>query len=83
MHRDIVFNGKFLSAAPTGVHRVAEELIRHVDFALASNPNVASERRWRLLKPSDARRTLDTQVVAQQVSGVLTWQPGSSSNCHG
>jgi len=75
MRRGVVFNGKFLSAAPTGVHRVAEELIRRLDLALASDPDVASERRWRLLKPRDARRELGTTVLSQRVAGLFTWQP--------
>jgi glycosyltransferase involved in cell wall biosynthesis len=72
--RNIVFNGKFLSAWPTGVHRVAYELIDHLDAILARQPEVAAERRWDLIKPRDARRTMALDVVRERVSGILTWQ---------
>jgi glycosyltransferase involved in cell wall biosynthesis len=70
----VVFNGKFLSAQPTGVHRVADELIRHVDSALAARPDLASERRWDLVKPRDARRSMAMSVVRERTAGLLTWQ---------
>jgi glycosyltransferase involved in cell wall biosynthesis len=70
----VVFNGKFLSAQPTGVHRVADELIRHLDMALAARPDIASERRWGLVKPRDARRSMRMEVVQERTAGVLTWQ---------
>jgi glycosyltransferase involved in cell wall biosynthesis len=75
MRRDVTFNGKFLSAAPTGVHRVAEELIRHIDLTLARDPESARERGWQLLKPRDADRSLNTTIVDQRTAGRLTWQP--------
>ena len=40
--KPIVFNGKFLTAAPTGVHRVAEELILAMDRLLAASGTGAS-----------------------------------------
>ena len=72
--RGVVFNGKFLSGWPTGVHRVAAELISHVDAALMKRPEIAGERRWALIKPRSARRSLGLEVVRERVSGVLTWQ---------
>ena len=33
--RKLLLNGKFLSASATGVHRVAEEMIRALDARLA------------------------------------------------
>lgn len=36
--KPIVFNGKFLTVAPTGVHRVAEELIHALERLLVSRP---------------------------------------------
>jgi glycosyltransferase involved in cell wall biosynthesis len=74
LRHGVVFNGKFLSAQPTGVHRVADELIRHVDAALAARPDFASERSWNLLKPRDARRCMAMSVVRERTAGLLTWQ---------
>ncbi len=74
MRHGVVFNGKFLSAQPTGVHRVADELIRHVDATLAARRDLASERRWDLVKPRDARRSMPLSVVRERTAGILTWQ---------
>jgi glycosyltransferase involved in cell wall biosynthesis len=73
--RAVVFNGKFLSAAPTGVHRVAHELIRHLDILLAENPDRAEERAWDLIKPRDAHRSMGLEVVRERTAGIMTWQP--------
>ena len=73
--RGIAFNGKFLSASPTGVHRVAHELITHVDGLLASRPEEEGERAWSVLKPRDADRSLALNVVRERTVGALTWQP--------
>ena len=68
----VVINGKFLSAAPTGVHRVAAELTCAMDRVLKQR---REDRSWRLLAPRDARRTLDLDVIRQRRAGVTTWQP--------
>jgi glycosyltransferase involved in cell wall biosynthesis len=73
--RGISFNGKFLSASPTGVHRVAHELITHADALLASRPEQARERPWSVLKPRDADRSLPLKVMRERTVGALTWQP--------
>ncbi len=73
--RGIAFNGKFLSAAPTGVHRVAHELIANLDILLGERSELARERRWSLIKPRDADRPIALSVVKPRTSGVLTWQP--------
>ena len=73
--RGIAFNGKFLSASPTGVHRVAHELITHVDGDLAAHAEMASERPWSVLKPRDANRSLPLKVMRERTVGALTWQP--------
>jgi glycosyltransferase involved in cell wall biosynthesis len=57
------------------VHRVAHELIVHVDRLLAERPDMARERDWRLLKPRDASRSLPLDVVRTRTAGLLTWQP--------
>ncbi len=40
--KTIVLNGKFLMAPPTGVHRVAEELIYALDNILTEDPVLRS-----------------------------------------
>ena len=47
--KPLYFNGKFLTAAPTGVHRVAEELIQATDRLLATQPDAPEERLQRML----------------------------------
>ncbi len=69
----LLFNGKFLSAAPTGVHRVAEELIRATDARLAALPPQHRPAATVLL-PRDATRTLPLQVIRPRVIGTHTWQ---------
>ena len=69
----VVFNGKFLTAPPSGVHRVAEELIKHTDQLLSEQG--PPSRDWRLLCPRDAKRDLPLKVVQRRQVGHLTWQP--------
>ena len=71
----VCFNGKFLSAKPTGVHRVAEELILGIDRLLAEKPGLAEGTEWELLCPKDADRELDLSVIKRRTVGHLTWQP--------
>ncbi len=73
--RGIAFNGKFLSAAPTGVHRVAHELIGNLDALLREREDLATERNWSLIKPRDADRPIETAVIRPRTAGALTWQP--------
>jgi glycosyltransferase involved in cell wall biosynthesis len=69
-----MFNGKFLSAQPTGVHRVAGELITHVD-RLLSRRRTRPESRWSLICPRDAHGSLTLEAIERRQAGVLTWQP--------
>jgi glycosyltransferase involved in cell wall biosynthesis len=69
----IAFNGKFLSARPTGVHRVAGELIRHVDQLVSGDPALG-ERDWSLICPRDAHAPLALSSIVRRRAGVLTWQ---------
>ncbi len=66
----INFNGKFLSAKPTGVHRVAEELIRAVDELKSETADLEFD----LLCPKDATRDLEGVSFPKRVVGHLTWQ---------
>lgn len=67
--KPIVFNGKFLTAAPTGVHRVAEELILAMDRLLAANGTdagtvgTADAPAALVLAPAEATRTLPLAVT--------------------
>jgi glycosyltransferase involved in cell wall biosynthesis len=69
----IMFNGKFLRAPPTGVHRVAGELITHVDRILAQDPS-RRNRSWSLIHPYDALAPLPLKVIERRRTGRLTWQ---------
>jgi glycosyltransferase involved in cell wall biosynthesis len=66
----LIFNGKFLSAGPTGVHRVAEELIRAVDALLAEGDHPALD----LLCPRGVRR-LPLARIRQREIGLTRWIP--------
>lgn len=68
--RPLLFNGKFLSAPPTGVHRVAEEIIRATDKRIGEDSGVAAT----LLYPKDAHRRLPLSHIPHRQIGRLTWQ---------
>jgi glycosyltransferase involved in cell wall biosynthesis len=68
----VIFNGKFLVAGPTGVHRVAEQLICHLDRLLDSE--ISSSVRWKLLIPKSGRRTLTLKHIPCEFAGKLRWQ---------
>ena len=63
---DLYFNGKFLSAPPTGVHRVAEEIIRAVDARLAEGDEPA--RAAILHPPGNRNGTQPSQTVNTAIS---------------
>jgi glycosyltransferase involved in cell wall biosynthesis len=76
-HR-IAFNGKFLSAGMTGVHRVAEELIRATDALISEHGHGVEHRaghETEILCPRDARDAPGMAAVAQRRVGRLTWIP--------
>ncbi|MGB3625163.1 MAG: glycosyltransferase family 1 protein [Henriciella sp.] len=70
----ICFNGKFLSAKPTGVHRVSEELIRGIDTLLGQYPELQSATKWEILCPKDADRQLPLDHIETRTVGRTTWQ---------
>jgi len=70
--RVVVFNGKFLSAEPSGVHRVAEELIRAVDAKLDASGDFGLS--WEIVVPRNARRSLRLAHIRSLKRGWLTWQ---------
>jgi glycosyltransferase involved in cell wall biosynthesis len=69
----IVINGKFLSARPTGVHRVAAELIQHMDRALCGDRR-GETHRWSLMCPRDATGPLELAAIQRRRRGLTTWQ---------
>jgi len=69
----IMFNGKFLSARPTGVHRVAAELIGHLD-RLLSQDRASDDAQWSLLCPRDAYQPLPLETMKRRQVGFMTWQ---------
>jgi glycosyltransferase involved in cell wall biosynthesis len=71
----IAFNGKFLSASPTGVHRVAAELTTHVDRQLTDYANGSFAGTWDVICPKDRKYALDLKNMRCWSAGVFTWQP--------
>jgi glycosyltransferase involved in cell wall biosynthesis len=74
MRPRVSFNGKFLSARPTGVHRVARELITACDALLAEDEDRRRARAWRVVRPRDAHAELPTRTMDHETVGRLTWQ---------
>ncbi len=70
----LAFNGKFLSAAPTGVHRVAAELIIALDRLMQSDPELARKIDATVLTPRNADRSLDLSHIRIEKVGRLTGQ---------
>lgn len=70
----IFINGKFLTAPPTGVHRVAEELITALDKELSADPALAQHYAFEILAPNRALRPLHWQNIPVRKVGVLSWQ---------
>jgi glycosyltransferase involved in cell wall biosynthesis len=61
--KPIVFNGKFLTVAPTGVHRVAEELIHALERLLASRQISGSPPDVTIVAPTTAERTPPLSLI--------------------
>lgn len=70
----LVFNGKFLTAPPTGVHRVAEELILALDRLVAETPGLGSRIAGEVVHPAGARRQLPLQAFSIRQTGHLRSQ---------
>lgn len=69
---NIVFNGKFLTAAPTGVHRVAEELILALDQLLAEDPSLAARVKAEVIMPDAKVRALPLSRIGSRKGGKLS-----------
>lgn len=63
---DLFFNGKFLTAPPTGVHRVAEEIIRAIDARLAERGGDCGAA---ILHPPGIKRELPLRVIPHRRVG--------------
>ena len=70
MSAPVYLNGKFYSAQMTGVHRVAEELLRAMDSILADS---GAARDLRILLPSNAGKVDGYQRIQTTEPGALPW----------
>lgn len=70
---NIVFNGKFLTASPTGVHRVADELIKAYCRLNAEKAD-RDKHALSVIAPKNIRRSplYDAAPIVRR--GVFTWQ---------
>jgi glycosyltransferase involved in cell wall biosynthesis len=66
MNRSLVINGKFLTANPTGVHRVAEELILAMDRLAPAGGDAI-----RVFAPRDIRRRLPLGSLGFSTGGTF------------
>ena len=71
----VVINGKYLSARPTGVHRVASELIQQIDLEFQTGNGARSPLSWELVVPRDAKIALPLKTIPCRQRGLMTWQP--------
>jgi glycosyltransferase involved in cell wall biosynthesis len=67
--RKIYFNGRFLTAVPAGVHRVAEEMIVAVDKLLSEEPALAAAFDLTLVTPRKTRRMPKLGLVKSKTGG--------------
>ena len=70
--KKIAINGKFLSAEPTGVHRVAEELIRNAFAIISADDRLSEQLQLELLVPSDGKENAEHLGLPYKVVGPLT-----------
>jgi glycosyltransferase involved in cell wall biosynthesis len=73
--KPIVFNGKFLTVAPTGVHRVAEELIHALDRLLVSSQIPGSVSEVTIVAPTTAERTPPLSLIRVIKQGFASGLP--------
>jgi glycosyltransferase involved in cell wall biosynthesis len=74
MHRPrkIIVNGKFLSAQQTGVHRVAEELIRNAFDIIEGDPILRQQLYLELWVPRDGKGNADKLSLPYKIIGPFT-----------
>jgi glycosyltransferase involved in cell wall biosynthesis len=71
MEQGVAFNGRFLAARPTGVQRVAAQLISHLDALLVGAADVET---WSLLTPQGTIEPLQLRNIIARQSGHLGGQ---------
>jgi len=69
--KKIAINGKFLSAEPTGVHRVAEELIRNAFAIIEADRQISEQLQLKLLVPSDGMENAEHLGLPYRIIGPL------------
>lgn len=72
---EVVINGKFLSAGPTGVHRVAEELVRRLISRVEGEAILRSRLNVELWVPRDGAGRAAARSLPARVIGPLTGIP--------
>ncbi len=70
----VSFNGKFLSAAPSGVHRVAYELITALGRHMSADRKLAEKLTSEILIAKDSRREIESDHFPHRKVGHMTWQ---------
>lgn len=73
--KPIVFNGKFLTVSPTGVHRVAEELIRAFERLMVNHGNAAKLPEVSVVAPTTATRTPSFSQIRLNKQGFASGLP--------
>jgi glycosyltransferase involved in cell wall biosynthesis len=70
----VVFNGRFLAARPTGVQRVAHQLIRALDSGLARG-DFDLDGRAEIVCPAGVDGMTSLSAIAERRGGMFTGQP--------
>lgn len=73
--RLITINGKFLSHAPTGVHRVAEQLISSIDEILEDDEDIRQRLEFEIFAPKNIIRRLELKHIKIVTGGMFEWIP--------
>lgn len=73
--KQIVFNGKFLTVSPTGVHRVAEELIHAFERLLADRRGQDDVPDPVVIAPKTAKRTSPFSMIRVIRNGFASGSP--------
>jgi len=72
---NLVFNGKFLTAPMTAVHKVALELIEAFNRQLDRDEALRRAIRGEILAPKGEAMAIDAPHTPVRQGGVFTWQP--------
>ena len=75
MTQTLILNGKFLMAPPTGVHRVAEELIHGLDQLLQEDAELQARFQIEVFAPKKLHHKLDLKKIAFRQGGMFSWIP--------